>query len=129
MRAGSEDTKTVVPIRQAAVLTHVPVKECLATRRRTVPYYAVLADPAVNDTITAELVDQLKAQYVTDYYVVRDGENNGQVALGMYREKPYAEERLEELSSMGFRARLDVRSKIETEPDCDSDQQFADTEK
>lgn len=108
----------------AIVMT--PEKECPSNRQGIVRNYAILADPHANDTVTRDLVKQLKAQGVADLYVVHAGENKGQVALGLYEQKPYAEERLAELAVLGFQVRMDVRAKVTTKPACIGSRQFVD---
>jgi RND family efflux transporter MFP subunit len=118
----ADDKPRLVP---AVLMT--PVEECPSSRQNIVRNYAILADPHANDTVTRKLVKQLKAQGVDDLYVVHAGENKGHVALGLYEQKPYAEERLAELAVLGFQVRMDVRAKVTAEPACISSQQFVDT--
>jgi RND family efflux transporter MFP subunit len=113
--------------RLVPVIVMTPVEECTSSRQSIVHNYAILADPRANDTVTRELVNRLKAQGVDDLYVVHAGDNKGHVALGLYEQKPYAEERLDELAVLGFHARMDVRSKVTAEPACISSRQFVDT--
>ena len=104
-----------------------PIEECSSSRLGIVRNYAILADPGTNKTVTRELVNRLKAQGIKDLYVVHAGENKGQVALGLYKQKPYADERVDELEVLGFQVRMDVRSEVTTEPACIDSQQFVDT--
>jgi RND family efflux transporter MFP subunit len=103
-----------------------PVEECSASRQSVVRNYAILADPRSNDTVTRELVNRLRARGIDDLYVVHAGENKGHIALGLYEQKPYADERLAELAVLGFQVRMDVRTKIKVEPACIDSQQFVD---
>jgi RND family efflux transporter MFP subunit len=119
------ENSTPEPVLVTAVMM-TPVAECTDSRPKTVRNYAILADPHANDTVTRELVNRLKAQGVNDLYVVHAGENKGQVALGLYKQKPYAEERLDELAVLGFQVRMDVRSKVTAEPACISSLHFVD---
>lgn len=119
------EDSTPEPVLVTAVMM-TPVAECTDSRPKTVRNYAILADPHANDTVTRELVNRLKAQGVNDLYVVHAGENKGQVALGLYKQKPYAEERLDELAVLGFQVRMDVRSKVTAEPACISSLHFVD---
>ena len=117
----ANDQSRLVP---AIMMT--PVEECSASRQSVVRNYAILADPGANDTVTRKLVNRLRARGIDDLYVVHAGENKGHVALGLYEQKPYAEERLEELAELGFQVRMDVRSKIKVEPACIDSRQFVD---
>lgn len=114
-------------LRLVPALMMTPVEECTSSRQSIVHNYAILADPRANDTVTRELVNRLKAQGVDDLYVVHAGDNKGHVALGLYEQKPYAEERLDELAVLGFHARMDVRSKVTAKPACIGSRQFVDT--
>jgi hypothetical protein len=118
----ADDQTRLVP---AIMMT--PVEECSSSRRGVEHNYAIIADPGTNNTVTRELVNQLKAQGIKDLYVVHAGENKGRVALGLYEQKPYAEERVEELEVLGFQVRMDVRTKVTTKPACIDSQQFVDT--
>ena len=113
--------------RLVPALMMTPVEECPSTRQGVERNYAIIADPGTNNTVTRELVNRLKAQGIKDLYVVGAGENKGHVALGLYKQKPYAEERLAELAELGFQVRMDVRSKVTTEPACINSRQFVDT--
>ena len=57
--------------------------------------------------------------------MVTSGSRKGYVALGLYRKKPNAEERLWDLSQRGFMVDLDVRSRTVEEPACESGPQYA----
>jgi RND family efflux transporter MFP subunit len=114
--------------RLAKVALLTPFPECSARRKSIVRNYAVLADPLANNTVTRKLVDKLKSRGITELFVVKTGQNQGHVSLGFYNQKPYAEERLAELSTLGFEVKMDVRSEVKTEPACKGAQQFADTD-
>jgi hypothetical protein len=101
------------------------VPECSAQRNNIIHSYRILADPGANNTVTSELETQLRLQGIDDLYVVTAGKNRGQIALGLYSQKPYAEERLAELTVLGFQVEMDVSSKIETEAACSGSLQFA----
>ncbi|MCZ6829156.1 MAG: efflux RND transporter periplasmic adaptor subunit [Gammaproteobacteria bacterium] len=104
-----------------------PVAKCIDTRQTVVESYKVLADPALNATTSDELVMRLRAQGIHDLYVMQRGANSGHVALGVYAEKPNAEQRLADLSRRGFQVELEIRSRIEAESACLIGQQFAGT--
>jgi RND family efflux transporter MFP subunit len=118
----ANDQPRLVP---AIVMT--PVEECPSSRQSIVHNYAILADPRANATVTRDLVNRLKAQGIADLYVVHGGDNKGHVALGLYEQKPYAEERLAELAELGFLVRMDVRSTVTAKPACIGSRQFVDT--
>jgi RND family efflux transporter MFP subunit len=116
------------PRLQKVAMLHA-AEECTASRKTRLYSYKVLADPYDNFMGTRSLVKQLKEQGVDDLYVVASGENRGQVALGLYHEKPYAEERLDEIFDLGFQVHMDIRSEVKIVPDCASGQMFADSER
>ena len=117
-----------VPRLEKVAMLHA-VEECSASRKSTRYSYKVLADPLANDTVTRKLVQQLKSRGVDDLYVVGSGENRGQVALGLFHQKPYAEKRLDEIAVLGFQVHMDVHSEFKLEPACESRQLFADTDR
>jgi RND family efflux transporter MFP subunit len=116
-RAGGEKFE------KAAMAAAVP--ECSAQRNNIIHSYRILADPDANNTDTVELETQLRLQGIDDLYVVTAGKNRGQIALGLYSQKPYAEERLAELTVLGFQVEMDVSSKVETEAACNGSLQYA----
>jgi hypothetical protein len=123
-----ERTQARAEARLSKVALLTPIPECSTRRKSIVRNYAVLADPLANNTVTRKLVDKLKSQGIEDLYVVKTGQNQGHVALGLYSQKPYAEQRLAKLSTLGFEVKMDVRSKVKTEPACKGSQQFADAD-
>ena len=66
------------------------------------PNYLVLADPADNGSDVLVLVYKLRAQGVTNLFVVTTEPNKGKVALGIYRSQAEAQARVDELSALGF---------------------------
>jgi len=116
------------PRLQKVAMLHA-VEECTASRKTRLYSYRVLADPYDNFTGTRSLVKLLKAQGVNDLYVVASGKNRGQVALGLYHQKPYADERLDEIFGLGFQVHMDIRSEIKIVPACSGLQMFADSER
>jgi RND family efflux transporter MFP subunit len=109
----------------ATVSVPTTLNTCSATRESVVHNYKVFADPRANNTVTGDLVNQLLSRGVHELYVLTGGKNKGQVALGMYRQKQYAEERLEELAELGFQARISTSTKKQAAPACTEGQQFA----
>ncbi len=102
-----------------------PVPECSVADESIVHSYRVLADPRANDTVTRDLVNQLKARGIYELYVIAAGENRGQVSLGLYRQKHYAEKRLAEVAMLGFQIKMNINSETRTASVCKDGQQFA----
>ncbi len=67
--------------------------------------YLVLADPADNGGDTLALVYQLRGQGIEELFVVNAEPNKGQVSLGIFNNAEDAQERVQQLSAMGFQVR------------------------
>ncbi len=116
------------PRLQKVAMLHA-IEECTVSRKNWLYSYKVLADPYDNGMGTRSLVRQLKAQGVDDLYVVTSGENRGQVALGLFHQKPNAEKRLDEIEVLGFQVHMDIHSEVKLDPACSGRQLFADSER
>lgn len=56
---------------------------------------------------------QLNAAGVRDYYVVTTGERQNTVSLGLFRDRENASRREQQISALGFPARLEERTEVE----------------
>jgi RND family efflux transporter MFP subunit len=87
--------------------------------------YSVVADPIANLSTSDELLEALRAQGVNDYYLKRNGTDSGQIALGLFKYKGNAEQRLEDLALLGFKADIRIIGGAPVPAGCTGKPQFA----
>lgn len=68
--------------------------------------YSVLLPPAASRGEALRAIERLRAAGVTDHYLIKDGVNKHGVMLGFYRDKQFADERVQQLTAAGFAPRV-----------------------
>ena len=107
--------------RFAATPASLDVPACEAEVPARKQKYAVVADPIANLSTSDELLDELHAQGVSDYYLQR----SGKVGLGLFKYKGNAEQRIEDLTLLGFKADMRIVNGAPVQSECTENRQFA----
>jgi SPOR domain len=66
----------------------------------------VLLPPAVSRQQAREYINELKDKGITDYFLVVTGEQSNAVSLGVFAQSDSAQRRLEEITQMGFKPKI-----------------------
>ena len=66
----------------------------------------VLLPPFPNTDMARNLMDRLREKGVKDLYLVPSGENRNAISLGVFKERPRADERLARIRRLGFDAEM-----------------------
>lgn len=119
LNAGSSECRSIGPISkvddaQGAAVTLRGLDFSVVRRsepgRLFVGYWVNIA--ASEDRAAAEVItDALRADGVTDFYIVPSGDDQHAVSLGVFSELGRAQRRLQQLSDRGFEAQVNQRFK------------------
>jgi hypothetical protein len=69
--------------------------------------YWVMLPPAASRSVAMKEISRLKSRRIKDYYLVRDGENENAISLGVFRGEQSARRRYQQIRALGFRPNLE----------------------